>query len=130
MYNSIGEAQTTGGLLTGAAALAAFVCYGIALCATVGAETVPEGFPTRRGPFAFCHAAILANPQQHAEDFAWLANFDALITNGSGLASPDTRETLQGRGCKLFLYVWPNAFYESKTSAPQQDGDWRRELLE
>jgi hypothetical protein len=88
-------------------------------------EVLPAGFPTRRGPFAFCHAELLADPESNAADLEWLSRFDIIITNGRGIAPADTRRALQARGCHLWLYFWPNGFYVRDLGQPWVEGQWR-----
>jgi len=107
--------------------LAAMIVW-LSLCTCSWAESLPDGFPTRRGPLVFFWARVLAQPDKYASEFEWVSKFDLLVTNGQGLASPATRQALQRRGCKLFIYFWTNGFYKHKVGATLQDGTWRTEI--
>ena len=92
-------------------------------------ETVPPGFPTRRGAFAFTNAAVLARPEENPDAINWLSRFDVLLANGVGIADQETRARLQGEGCKLFLYFWTNGIYEGPPSPDPPYGDWCEDLV-
>jgi len=92
-------------------------------------ETLPQGFPTRRGVLAFCPASTLALGRPEDDDIAWLSRFDAIVTNGYGPASELTRRHLQSGGTRLFLYFWTSGFVASELAADLPDGSWRDSLL-
>lgn len=92
-------------------------------------ERLPEGFPTRRGPFVFVKAEVLADPPKHAEDFAWIQQFEVVLTNGLGIAEAAVREQLQKQGCRLFLYFWTNGFYEGPQADNPPYGTWLENLV-
>jgi hypothetical protein len=94
------------------------------------AETLPDGFPTRRGELVFFRANVFERPTEHQALFDWLGRFDLLVTNGHGLADEQTRKTLQSGGSKLFLYAWANGFYVDEAERQQQDGPWRSDLVD
>ncbi len=104
----------------------AIALVGIASLAPVAlaAETLPDGFPTQRGRFAFTSAQILANPGDHAEELEYLSQFDVVLTNGLGIAPEATRDHLQAQGCELFLYFWTNGLYAENRVANPPMGDW------
>ncbi len=93
-------------------------------------ETLPDGFPTRRGELVFFRANVFERPSEHQALFDWLGRFDLLVTNGHGLADEQTRKTLQSGGSKLFLYAWANGFYVYEAERQQQDGQWRSDLVD
>jgi len=106
----------------------------VALCTLMPAceadvETLPVGFPTRRGVATFFDPMMLPTPVEDAPYFKWVSSFDLLLTNGYEFARAPTREALHEQGCKLFLYVWTNAFYEHELEMALPEGRWRNELL-
>jgi len=99
------------------------------LTAAQADESVPPGFPMRRGALAFCHASTLAEGHPGDREIDWLSRFDAILTNGYGVASEETRRYLQARGSRLFLYFWTGGFVAAELGAELPDGLWRQDVV-
>lgn len=91
-------------------------------------ETLPEGFPQRRGVLVFVPTSALLAPEPHRLE--WLSRFDLILTNGYDIAPERIRVLLQSAGSHLFLYVWSNGFTTQEARAGLPQSPWWRELLE
>lgn len=104
------------------------VCAVLALLTSMAAaESLPRGFPTRRGPLVFVPTSALVDPT--AETLRWLSRFDLILTNGYDLAPVQTRLPLQRAGSHVFLYVWSNGFTEKEARGELPQSPWWREVL-
>jgi hypothetical protein len=95
------------------------------------AETLPECFPTRRGPLLMCHAADLADGAIPTPDHDWLCSFQRIVTNGYDLPDSRLASALRSSRTELYRYFWANGFTTTEiASQSMPDGDWRRRLLQ
>ena len=93
------------------------------------AESLPSGFPVRRGPLTLAHAADLARADLPASEVDWLCRFELVITNGYDKPAPAVARKLRESGTKLFRYFWANGFTEGESAGTLPDGDWRKGVL-